>query len=196
MADEDKVDGAAEGGKKSGLMKILVFVFAGILLVGASVAVTLYMTGFFDVKKEENSKEVIENLEKTMYDENGKPIEVKGPEKETRKFPDPKKFNQSYQDFKTKFTVNIPSTKKYVQFALSVMTHYDNRVLDNVDKHETALRSAVIAMASLEPYETYQTNEGLESFRNRIRDELNRVLVQYEDFGGIEEVFFTELVVQ
>jgi flagellar basal body-associated protein FliL len=44
MADEDKVDGAAEGGKKSGLMKILVFVFAGIILVGASVAVTLYMT--------------------------------------------------------------------------------------------------------------------------------------------------------
>ena len=76
------------------------------------------------------------------------------------------------------------------------MTNYDNRILENVYKHETALRSAGIAMSSLEPYENCQTNEGLESFRNRIRDELNRVLVQYEDFGGIEEVFFTELVVQ
>ena len=30
----------------------------------------------------------------------------------------------------------------------------------------------------------------------KIRDEMNAVLVKYEDFGGIEEVFFTSFVVQ
>jgi flagellar FliL protein len=65
-----------------------------------------------------------------------------------------------------------------------------------VDKHETALRSAVIGLVALEPAETYQSQEGMDKLKERIKDALNRVLMKYEDFGGIEEVYFTEFVLQ
>jgi flagellar FliL protein len=76
------------------------------------------------------------------------------------------------------------------------MTFYDQRVLTNVDKHETALRSAVITLVSMEPQETYQSLEGVDGLRERIKNALNKVLMKYEDFGGIEEVYFTEFVIQ
>jgi len=199
MAEEERSDGAGEeagGKKKGGIAKLLVFVFGALLLIIISVGATLYLTGFFDVKKEEASSEVIEGLEKTMVDADGNPIEDKGPQKKPKETPDAQKFDQSYQDFKAKFTVNVPESKKYVQFSLSVMTYYDERVLGNVDKHETALRSAVIGLIALEPAETYQTQKGMDSLRERIKDALNRVLIKYEDFGGIEEVYFTEFVLQ
>ena len=31
---------------------------------------------------------------------------------------------------------------------------------------------------------------------NKIKERMNQVLIGYEDFGGIEEVFFTEFVIQ
>lgn len=199
MAEEDKTDDTQEeGGKKrgGGIFKILAIVFGLIIVIAVSVGVTLYLTGFFDVEKEQTSTEVIEELENTMLDENGEPIADTGPEKQVKEYPDPQKFEQSYQDFKAKFTVNVPNSKKYVQFSLSIMTFYDERVLSNVDKHETALRSAVISLVSLEPIETYQSVDGMDGLRLRIRDALNKVLMKFEDFGGIEEVYFTEFVIQ
>jgi flagellar FliL protein len=199
MAEEDKTDDTQEeGGKKrgGGIFKILAIVFGLIIVIAVSVGATLYLTGFFDVEKEQTSTEVIEELENTMLDENGEPIADIGPEKQVKEYPDPQKFEQSYQDFKAKFTVNVPNSKKYVQFSLSIMTFYDERVLSNVDKHETALRSAVISLVSLEPIETYQSVDGMDGLRLRIRDALNKVLMKFEDFGGIEEVYFTEFVIQ
>ncbi len=199
MAEEDKTDDTQEeGGKKrgGGIFKILAIVFGLIIVIAVSVGATLYLTGFFDVEKEQTSTEVIEELENTMLDENGEPIADTGPEKQVKEYPDPQKFEQSYQDFKAKFTVNVPNSKKYVQFSLSIMTFYDERVLSNGDKHETALRSAVISLVSLEPIETYQSVDGMDGLRLRIRDALNKVLMKFEDFGGIEEVYFTEFVIQ
>ena len=199
MAEEDKTDDTQEeGGKKrgGGIFKILAIVFGLIIVIAVSVGATLYLTGFFDVEKEQTSTEVIEELENTMLDENGEPIADTGPEKQVKEYPDPQKFEQSYQDFKAKFTVNVPNSKKYVQFSLSIMTFYDERVLSNVDKHETALRSSVISLVSLEPIETYQSVDGMDGLRLRIRDALNKVLMKFEDFGGIEEVYFTEFVIQ
>jgi flagellar FliL protein len=36
----------------------------------------------------------------------------------------------------------------------------------------------------------------MDKLKERIKDALNRVLMKYEDFGGIEEVYFTEFVLQ
>jgi flagellar FliL protein len=195
MAEEEKMEGAGEPKKSSKIKKIALLSILAILLIGASVAVTLYMTGFFDLEKKERSTEILQDLESTVLDENGVPITERD-KKLTKQVPDPRRFEQSYLDFKSKFIVNIPNSKKYVQFSMSVMTHYDKRVLENVEKHETALRSAVIQLISLEPHETYQTNEGIESLRLRLKDEINRVLMRHEDFGGVEEVYFTEFVIQ
>jgi len=199
MADDDKLDGIEEAAgkkKKGGLMKMIVIILAGLVLVMVSVGVTLYVTGYFDIDKKKDSAKVLDGLEQTLLDENGVPKQDSAPAKQKKKFPEGGKFEPTYEDFKSNFTINVPNSKKYVQFSLSIMTHYDERVVKNFEKHQIALRSAVISLVSLEPFETYQSTEGLDSLRSRIKDALNRVLRKYEDFGGIEEVYFPQFVIQ
>ena len=91
---------------------------------------------------------------------------------------------------------NLTGTRKVIQVNLSIMTHYDERVFKNVKKHEPALRSAALDAMR----QSTEADLGSPDFRKnlalKIRDEMNAVLTKYEDFGGIEEVFFTSFVVQ
>ncbi|MDP7561286.1 MAG: flagellar basal body-associated FliL family protein [Methylococcales bacterium] len=191
LEDEDEL----EEKEPKNILKILVFVLAALLLIGVSVAATLYLTGFFDVK-DEQSVAVLNELEDSTKDVDGNLKEKELPEKQKKETPETQQFEQSYQEMKNKFTVNVPNSKKYLQFSLSVMTHYDEKVLGNVDKHQTALRSAILQVVRQKPVETYNSEDGMASVLIEIKEAMNSVLMGYEDFGGIEEVFFTEFVVQ
>ena len=191
LEDEEEL----EEKEPKNILKILVFVLAALLLIGVSVAATLYLTGFFDVK-DEQSVAVLNELEDSTKDADGTLKEKELPEKQKKETPETQQFEQSYQEMKNKFTVNVPNSKKYLQFSLSVMTHYDEKVLGNVDKHQTALRSAILQVVRQKPVETYNSEDGMASVLIEIKEAMNSVLMGYEDFGGIEEVFFTEFVVQ
>jgi len=191
LEDEEEL----EEKEPKNILKILVFVLAALLLIGVSVAATLYLTGFFDVK-DEQSVAVLNELEDSTKDADGTLKEKELPEKQKKETPETQQFEQSYQEMKSKFTVNVPNSKKYLQFSLSVMTHYDVKVLGNVDKHQTALRSAILQVVRQKPVETYNSEDGMASVLIEIKEAMNGVLMGYEDFGGIEEVFFTEFVVQ
>jgi len=191
LEDEEEL----EEKEPKNILKILVFVLAALLLIGVSVAATLYLTGFFDVK-DEQSVAVLNELEDSTKDVDGNLKEKELPEKQKKETPETQQFEQSYQEMKNKFTVNVPNSKKYLQFSLSVMTHYDEKVLGNVDKHQTALRSAILQVVRQKPVETYNSEDGMASVLIEIKEAMNSVLMGYEDFGGIEEVFFTEFVVQ
>ncbi|HIB62540.1 MAG TPA: flagellar basal body-associated FliL family protein [Methylococcaceae bacterium] len=194
---EDALEDEEELEKKEpkNILKILVFVLAALLLIGVSVAATLYLTGFFDVK-DEQSVAVLNELEESTTDADGNLKEKELPEKKKKETPESQQFEQSYQEMKSKFTVNVPHSKKYLQFSISVMTHYDDKVLDNVDKHQTALRSAILQVVRQKPVETYNSEDGMAGVLIEIKEAMNGVLMGYEDFGGIEEVFFTEFVIQ
>jgi len=191
LEDEEEL----EEKEPKNILKILVFVLAALLLIGVSVAATLYLTGFFDVK-DEQSVAVLNELEDSTKDADGTLKEKELPEKQKKETPETQQFEQSYQEMKSKFTVNVPHSKKYLQFSISVMTHYDDKVLDNVDKHQTALRSAILQVVRQKPVETYNSEDGMAGVLIEIKEAMNGVLMGYEDFGGIEEVFFTEFVVQ
>jgi flagellar FliL protein len=191
LEDEEEL----EEKEPKNILKILVFVLAALLLIGVSVAATLYLTGFFDVK-DEQSVAVLNELEDSTKDVDGNLKEKELPEKQKKETPETQQFEQSYQEMKNKFTVNVPNSKKYLQFSLSVMTHYDEKVLGNVDKHQTALRSAILQVVRQKPVETYNSEDGMASVLIEIKEAMNSVLMGDEDFGGIVEVFFTEFVVQ
>jgi flagellar FliL protein len=76
------------------------------------------------------------------------------------------------------------------------MTRYDQRVLDNVKKHEFALRSVMMDVMR----QTVDADLTKPDFRKelavRLRDAMNTLLEKYEDFGGIEDVYFTSFIVQ
>jgi flagellar FliL protein len=79
---------------------------------------------------------------------------------------------------------------------MAVMTHYDTRVFDNIKKHEFALRSAMLDVMR----QTTEAETTKPEFRKelalRLKDVMNAMLEEYEDFGGIEEVMFTSFVMQ
>jgi len=70
------------------------------------------------------------------------------------------------------------------------------RVFDNVKKHEFALRSVMMDVMR----QTVDADLSKPDFRKelavRLRDAMNSLLEKYEDFGGIEDVYFTSFIVQ
>jgi flagellar FliL protein len=83
-----------------------------------------------------------------------------------------------------------------MQASVAVMTHYDDRVIENVEKHVFALRNVMLMVMS------QQTEADLvdPQFRTNLAEEfrlaMNAELEALEDFGGIEAVYLTEFVVQ
>jgi flagellar FliL protein len=83
-----------------------------------------------------------------------------------------------------------------MQLNLTISTHYDQVVIENIMKHELAVRSAILDHLSFVTEE--QTLEV--GFRQKMGDELalvvNSELERAEGFGGIERVLFTEFLMQ
>ncbi|NBY34089.1 MAG: hypothetical protein EBQ68_08850, partial [Betaproteobacteria bacterium] len=91
---------------------------------------------------------------------------------------------------------NITGSKKVMVVQLAVMTHYDTRVFDNIKKHEFALRSAMLDIMRQSTEAEANKPEFRKELAVKLKDVMNAMLEEYEDFGGIEEVMFTSFVMQ
>ena len=91
---------------------------------------------------------------------------------------------------------NVTGSRKVMQVTVAIMTHYDDKVLQNMEKHDFALRNAALdVMRQVTEAEIDKPTFRIE-LAEKIRLAMNAVLEKYEDFGGIEQVLFTEFVVQ
>ncbi len=122
--------------------------------------------------------------------------DVSGPPKLNKKSPDSPRFEYTYHQLKKDFLSNLMSSKKVMSIQISIMTRYDDRVFENVDKHEAALRSVVLDVLRQTTDADLLKPEFRKELAVKIRDSMNSFLEKLEDFGGIEEVFFTSFVVQ
>ena len=122
--------------------------------------------------------------------------DVSGPPKLNKKSPDSPRFEYTYHPLKKDFLSNLMSSKKVMSIQISIMTRYDDRVFENVDKHEAALRSVVLDVLRQTTDADLVKPEFRKELAVKIRDAMNSFLEKLEDFGGIEEVFFTSFVVQ
>ncbi|MFM8547656.1 MAG: hypothetical protein ACKODB_08635, partial [Betaproteobacteria bacterium] len=162
MADEQE-----EGeGKKGGLIKIIILAVAGLVLVGAAIAATLFFTGFFDKNAAEAVAEAVEEDAGGDAKGEGKagakagdaPAkgDAKGdakaadgngggkPAPKQRATPERVRFEQTYLELERPLLANVTNSRKVMQIRLAIMTYYDERVFNNVKKHEFALRSAIL----------------------------------------------------
>ncbi|MSQ76245.1 MAG: flagellar basal body-associated FliL family protein [Rhodoferax sp.] len=122
--------------------------------------------------------------------------DVSGPPKLKKNSPDSPRFEYTYHQLKKDFLSNLMSSKKVMSIQISIMTRYDDRVFENVDKHEAALRSIVLDVLRQTTDADLVKPEFRKDLAIKIRDSMNSLLEKLEDFGGIEEVFFTSFVVQ
>ncbi|CAM8628631.1 FliL Flagellar basal body-associated protein [Oxalobacteraceae bacterium] len=213
---EEVVEG--EPKKKGPLVKIILIVVAVLLLIGLSVGGTLVATGFFNKKPKEAVDAQLDKLEgqgdghapagdghaapagdghaAPAADSHGKPAaepeakELASPEGEAERW----KFN--YYAFEKPLLSNVAGSRKVMQVTLTIMTHYDERVIKNLKTHELALRAGILDVMRQKTDADLLRPDFRKALAEDLRLVINSLLEKYEGFGGIEEVMFTEFVVQ
>ena len=185
-ADKDKI------GRKT-LLIIAAACLGSILLVTALITGILFLTGAFDSDDEIMRR--LNAMEGGSAEVGSQPEDNSG-EPQLLELPDTNRLDTLYHQFAQVFVVNVSNSRKVMQLNLTLSTHYDQMVVDNVIKHELAVRSAILDHLSFVTEE--QTLEV--GFRQRMGDELalvvNSELERNEGFGGIERILFTEFLMQ
>jgi flagellar protein FliL len=108
---------------------------------------------------------------------------------------DPRRFKASYYPIAKEFTSNLGGTG-VIQVGLGVSTYYDERVFINLQRHEMAVRSAVLMTLSGEDPAALATPQGKLALQKDLKKAINDVLRSREGFGGIDDVYFTSFVTQ
>ncbi|MEY3721205.1 MAG: hypothetical protein RL618_1724 [Pseudomonadota bacterium] len=218
-APEEQAEGAPS--KKKAIIKIVLMVVAVLFIIGASVGGTLLATGFFS-KKEQAKEAVDAQLEKLDGEHGGgggdghgdakggdghgdakgaegapaKP----GAEAPAKELVSPDADNQrwkfNYYSLEKPMLSNLSGSRKVMQVTLTIMTHYDDRVIKNVKTHELALRAGILDLMRTKTEADLKDPDFRKQLAEEIRVVINSLLEKYEGFGGIEEVMFSEFVVQ
>jgi len=119
-----------------------------------------------------------------------------GPPKLNKKSPDSPRFEYTYFQLEREFLVNLSGSKKVMSVQIALMTRYDERVIENVKKHEFALRSAIMDSMRLTTEADLAKPDFRKDLAKKVADVMNTLLEKYEDFGGVEEINFTNFIVQ
>jgi len=183
--------GTEEPKKKKPILLILgIAVGAIVLLVGVAFG-TLYFSGYYEKKAELAAMDKLEELEAAATK-----AKDEAPAKLKKEAPEATRFEKNYFQVEKELMTNITGSKKVMVVQIAVMTHYDTRVFDNIKKHEFALRSAMLDLMR----QTTEAEANKPEFRKelavKLKDIMNSLLEEYEDFGGVEEVMFTSFVMQ
>lgn len=218
-APEEQAEGAPS--KKKAIIKIVLMVVAVLFIIGASVGGTLLATGFFS-KKEQAKEAVDAQLEKLDGEHgggdghgggdakggdghgDGKAADgaaaKAGADAPAKELVSPDADNQrwkfNYYSLEKPMLSNLSGSRKVMQVTLTIMTHYDDRVIKNVKTHELALRAGILDLMRTKTEADLKDPDFRKQLAEEIRVVINSLLEKYEGFGGIEEVMFSEFVVQ
>ena len=191
MVDENTVEKDKIGRRT--LLIIAAAALGSILLITGLITGILFLTGAFD--SDEEIMRRLNAIEGGSAEISSQPEDDSG-EPQLLELPDTNRLDTLYHQFAQVFVVNVSNSRKVMQLNLTLSTHYDQMVVDNVMKHELAVRSAILDHLSFVTEE--QTLEV--GFRQRMGDELalvvNSELERNEGFGGIERILFTEFLMQ
>ena len=183
--------GSDEAKKKKPILLIVGIVVLSIVLMVGIAFGTLYFSGYYEKKAELAAMDKLEELEAAATK-----AKDEAPAKLKKEAPEATRFEKNYFQVEKELMTNITGSKKVTVVQIAIMTHYDSRVFDNIQKHEFALRSAMLDLMR----QTTEAEASKPEFRKELavkhKDIMNTLLEQYEDFGGVEEVMFTSFVMQ
>jgi flagellar FliL protein len=208
--------------KKGGGMKMILILVVGLLLGGAGAAGGLYAAGVFNKApegpKEDPNKPVLvlagEDAQAVADAHGGgggeggegghgggggghavgghapgKGIDLPTPA-------NPSAYQATYFQLQTPFTSNMTDTDAFAQISVAVSTYYDMRVIDAIKTHEMAIRSQILMLLAQQPEEMLSTPQGKQQLQGKIRTVINDILKQKTGYGGIDNVYFTNFVIQ
>ena len=199
---KDKVEEPApKGGMKK---KLMIGVVAVALLGGSAGAGAYFLAPMSDHEKiadNHNPKLVERSSEPSAPTEGGDDKEV--PLKTgTVSVPndrfkvDPKKYEITYYPLEQSFTANLADGSGFVQIGISLATYYDGTIINNIKRQTVPIRSAVLMVLSEQDPIVLSTAEGKLALQTQLTKSINTVLRDKEGFGGIDSVYFSNLVIQ
>ena len=193
MADEEN----NQPKKSRGILKILMFVFGGLILIGAGLGAGFLM---FASTNPEPSEEIEQIIERKMIEAEeekaAEEVAAEGEQKVSKETPEVDTFMTTYFEFPGTFTTNLMKSRRFLQVGLGVSTQYDDTVMGNVEAHQLALRSEILNAMSEFSEEDIQGKAGRETLAKALTDSINAKLIALEGFGGVGEVHFTSFVLQ
>ena len=203
--------------KKGGGMKMILLLVVGVVGGGAGAAGGLYAAGFFspaeEGPKEDPNKPVLVLAGESAEDvakahgggggghggggaaaaahgaPHGKGIDLPTPA-------NPAAYQATYFQLQAPFTSNMSDTDAFAQISVAVSTYYDMRVIEAIKTHEMAIRSQVRMMLAQQPQEVLDTPKGKQALQGKIRTIINDILKQKTGYGGVDNVYFTNFVIQ
>lgn len=173
MADDDQEENQNDDGKKAGAGKkrIAFLGVAALLIIALSVGGTLLAVQMLGTKSDDGDSQM------SPSEDAAKPA--------------------IYYPIKPPITAtfSVRGRQRYLQAEITLMMR-DGDVLNAVELHRPMLRNALVMLISGATYEELQTAEGKELLRQQCLQELQRLLEQEIGRPGIEQVLFTNFVMQ
>ena len=189
--------------KKSNLLKIIIFVVGGFLLIAVGLGIGYFLFGgepepdpsaevnqIIEGKEAEKKKTEVENKE---GEEEGDDGIIK---KNVKAIPEVDSYETTYFEFPGDFTTNLKGSRKFLQVSVGVSTQYDEKVMEVVDSHQLALRSEILSTISDFTEEDISGSDGKKKLSERLMVVLNKKLESFDEFPGIEDVYFTAFILQ
>ena len=172
MADEN--DSNEEGGSGGG-KKLIIMIVVGLLLIGASVGGTIAVLGM--LKKDEPKTAMMEDGEAMMEEKPKAPA--------------------IYYPIKPPIIVNFDTKgrQRFLQAEVTLLTR-ESDVIGTVELHMPMIRNALVLLIGGQQFEDLQTAEGKEFLRLQCLEELQRIIENEIGKVGIEQVLFTNFVMQ
>jgi len=108
----------------------------------------------------------------------------------------PSDYQATYFQIPAPFTSNLIDSDAFAQVSIAISTYYDNRVIAAVQTHELAIRSAILMMMAQEQQLALETPQGKEALQAKLLKVINDTLKAKTGFGGVDNVYFTNFVIQ
>lgn len=181
--------------KKGGKKKLVIMLVGGLVLVGGGVAGGMVAAGM-GLGGAHAGPHIDPDAPKLVL-RDGQSDDPTTVGKEVGSFqPDPRRYKASYYTMEQPFTSNLRDTDGIAQISLGVSTFYDAKVLDNFKDNEMPIRSAVLETLANQDAFALGTPEGKTALQAKLRDAMNKVLAQKTGYGGIDDVYFTNFIIQ
>jgi flagellar FliL protein len=200
---KDKTESPKKGGK---MKKLLLLTVGAAVLIGAGAGAGIYMGGGLAAeapKPEDHYPKLVlrsESGEAEPAGEGGK--EEAPPKVGTVSVPndrfkvDPRKYEITYIPIDQAFTTNLADGSGFLQIGISLSTFYDGKLVATVERQMVPIRSAVLMVLAEQDPAMLSTSQGKQLLQRRLSGAINGVLRDKEGFGGIDNVYFTSLVIQ
>lgn len=101
-----------------------------------------------------------------------------------------------YVEVDNAFTSNLADSGRYLQIKLSLSTFGGPTAVEAIEKHKPAIVSSVLAALGEVREPDLESAKAKDALRERLKGVVNSTLKSKGEPGGVEEVFFTSLVVQ